>query len=177
MAALALAAHESVSSWRYTILPLETDAMNRWGNQVADRGFVQVPNDLLLLNQLLQPDWRFSPIELLILIQLAGAWWEREGMPSPSLMTLAARCGVSDRQIQRSINRLVKVKLIGRTQRHTKTGLRDSNVYDLTPLIGLLNEVTQAILNGSAHTLDRAKVKEISDRLADFTKVTPVKRV
>jgi hypothetical protein len=64
------------------------------------------------------------------------------------MATLAARCGVSDRQIQRAINELVKRDIIGRVKRRSKTGVRSNNAYDLSPLIILLNQVAKAFPNG-----------------------------
>lgn len=127
---------------------MTTDVTEKWGQEIGARGFAQVPNYLLLLNQFLEPDRRLSPLELIILIQLVGAWWKKDAMPFPSMATLAARCGVSDRQMQRSINNLVKRDLIVRTQRHTDTGVRANNAYSLVPLISLLNQVAKAFPNG-----------------------------
>jgi predicted transcriptional regulator len=129
-------------------MAMTTDVADKWGQQIAERGFAQIPNYLLLLNQFMDKERRFSPLEMLILIQLVGAWWKKEAMPFPSMATLAARCGVSDRQIQRSINRLVELKLIVRTQRHAATGVRSNNLYDLKPLITMLNHVAKAFPNG-----------------------------
>ena len=67
-------------------------------------------------------------------------------MPFPSMGTLAARCGVSARQIQRSITHLEKLELIKRITRARK-GLRASNAYDLSPLVARLNEVAKAFPN------------------------------
>ena len=90
-----------------------SDVTEKWGRAVAGRGFAQIPNYLLLLNQFLDREVRLSPVELLVLLQLVGTWWRKEAMPFPSMGTLAARCGVSDRQIQRAINQLVKIGLAG----------------------------------------------------------------
>ena len=148
---------------------MTTDVADKWGRQIAERGFAQVPNYLLLLNQFLEQDKRLSPVEMLILIQLVGAWWKKDAMPFPSMATLAARCGVSDRQIQRSINHLVKLDLIVRTQRHTERGIRSNNLYNLQPLIAMLSEVARAFPNGYPRNLDRVKVKNISNHLGATT--------
>ena len=54
-------------------------------------------------------DHRLSPVELLLLFQLVGTWWKKGELPFPSMSTLAVRCGVSERQIQRAVNHLEKV--------------------------------------------------------------------
>ena len=123
-----------------------SDVAEKWGKTVAARGFSQIPNYLMLLNMFHEPEARLTPVELLILLQLVGTWWRKGDQPFPSMGTLAVRCGVSVRQVQRSINRLEELKLIGRVKRRNK-GLIASNAYDLTPLIIHLHEVAKAFPN------------------------------
>jgi predicted transcriptional regulator len=141
-----------------------SDVAEKWGRPVAERGFAQIPNYLLLLNQFLDREVRLSPVELLVLLQLVGTWWRKEAMPFPSMGTLAARCGVSDRQIQRAINQLVKIGLIGRVNRRTR-GIISSNAYDLAPLVSFLAEVAKSFPNEFPRNVDRAIVRQISNRL------------
>ena len=149
-----------------------SDILEKWGRPVAERGFAQVPNYLLLLNSFMDPDRRLSPVEMLLILQLVGTWWEKEAMPFPSMATLAARCGVSDRQIQRAVNRLVKIGLLGRVKRRTNTGIRASNAYDLQPLVVLLNQVAEAFPNDYPRNVDRAKVREITRQMDKANKET-----
>jgi len=142
-----------------------SEVAEKWGVSVAERGFAQVPNYLLLLNQFLSPEHRLTPTELLVLIQLAGSWWKKDAMPFPSMSTLATRCGVSGRQIQRAVNKLEKAGLIRRVSRRTR-GIISSNAYDLQPLTDLLGEVAKAFPNQFPRQVDKAKVAEISQRLA-----------
>ena len=141
-----------------------SDIMDKWGLAVAGRGFAQIPNYLLLLNQFLDREVRLSPVELLVLLQLVGTWWRKGDMPFPSMGTLAARCGVSDRQIQRAINELVKIGLIGRVNRRTR-GIISSNAYDLAPLGTFLEEVAKAFPNAFPRNVDKALVKRVSSHL------------
>ncbi len=122
------------------------DVAAKWGKPVAERGFAQVPNYLLLLNQFVDEDERLSPVELLVLIQLVGTWWRRGELPFPSMRTLALRCGVSERQIQRAIKRLIDRGLLKKVKRRTK-GIISSNAYDLEPLVELLNEIPRHFEN------------------------------
>ncbi len=116
------------------------------GRGVAGRGFAQIPNYLLLLNQFLDEDSRLSPTELMILIQLVGAWWEKDEMPFPALKTLGARAGVSDRQAQRAITRLEEEGYLRREKR--KRGrLIASNSYNLGALVEVLNDVAKSFPN------------------------------
>ncbi|HVX35855.1 MAG TPA: helix-turn-helix domain-containing protein [Hyphomicrobium sp.] len=121
-----------------------SDVVDKWGDAVAGRGFAQVPNYLLLANHFLDP--ALSPVELLVLIQLTAAWWRKGELPFPSVSTLSKRCGVSSRQIQRTIGQLEKHKLVKRVARRSG-GFIASNAYDLAPLVEFLNRVAKAFPN------------------------------
>lgn len=122
------------------------EVAEKWGLAVARRGFAQVPNHLLLLNQFIDDEARLSPLELLLLIQLAGAWWKKDELPFPSMKTLALRCGTSERQVLRAVARLEKIGLLQRTKRRRR-GMIASNAYDLQPLVEMLQEVAEAYPN------------------------------
>jgi DNA-binding transcriptional regulator YhcF (GntR family) len=141
-----------------------SDIAEKWGVRIAERGFAQVPNYLLLLNQFLVKESRLSPVELLVLIQLVGSWWRKDSMPFPSMATLAARCGVSSRQIQRAINRLEKEKLVRRVNRRTQ-GVVSSNAYDMEPLVMLLNIVADAFPNEFPRSVDRKTAEQIEAKI------------
>lgn len=118
------------------------DVVEKWGEAVAERGFAQVPNYLLLLNNFADEEERLSPAELMILIQLVGAWWKKEEMPFPSIKTLSVRTGASQRQVHRAIKALEAKNLLSITKRRTK-GIIASNAYDLSPLVETLQEVAR----------------------------------
>jgi DNA-binding MarR family transcriptional regulator len=141
-----------------------SDVADKWGLAVAERGFAQIPNYLLLLNQFLNPQHRLSSVELLVLMQLAGSWWRKDAMPFPSMSTLATRCGVSSRQIQRAINRLEQLGLVNRVNRRSK-GIISSNAYDLEPLARILGEIAKAFPNQFPRNIDKAMVERISSQL------------
>ena len=145
-----------------------SDVALKWGVVVAERGFTQIPNYLLLLNQFLDKEHRLSPVELLVLFELAGAWWKPKEMPFPAMTTLAVRCGVSERQIQRAVTRLEKAGLIRRVKRRNGSIIA-SNAYDLSPLANFLNEVAKSFPTEFPRRVDRSLVKEISDKLGSLT--------
>lgn len=118
---------------------------DKWGERVASRGFAQLPNYLVQLNQFLGDD-NLTPVELLVLIQLSATWWKKDDLPFPSVATLAARCGVSPRQVQRALNRLEELKLIQRVKRRTR-GIISSNAYDLAPLVEFLDDLAKVFPN------------------------------
>lgn len=124
-----------------------SDVLEKWGKEVAERGFAQIPNYLLLINQFLAEDRRLSPAELNVLLQLVGSWWRISEMPYPALKTIAVRAGISDRQAQRAVTRLESLNLIKRTKRKGAGGLIASNAYDLLPLVRFLGEVAKAFPN------------------------------
>ena len=128
------------------------DMVEKWGEEVAKRGFSQVPNYLIMLNQFIDEDKRLSPLELLILIELVGVWWKKEELPYPSMKTLAVRCGTSERQVVRAISRLEKDERLKREKRRSK-GLISSNAYDLLPLVERLREVAKAFPNAFPRTI------------------------
>jgi hypothetical protein len=132
-----------------------SDVASKWGEEVAGRGFAQVPNYLLLLNQFLSEEKRLSPTELLILLQLVGAWWKKDEMPFPALKTLGVRAGVSDRQAQRAVSRLEEEGYLRREKR--KRGrLIASNAYNLEPLVEVLKDVAQAYPNEAPRRIREA---------------------
>ncbi len=119
-----------------------SEVAEKWGDGVAKRGFSQIPNYLLHINQFADKEDRLSPVELLVLIELAAAWWKREEHPYPSMRTLAVRCGTSERQILRAISKLEDIPLLKRIKRRSK-GIISSNAYDLSPLVEQLDEIAK----------------------------------
>ena len=143
---------------------MATDILSKWGKAVAERGFAQLPNYLLYINQFLDKDHRLSPVELLVLYQLVASWWRTEEMPFPSMRILASRCGVSERQVQRAINELSRMGLITRVSRRAK-GIIASNAYDLKPLVVLLGEIAKVFPNDFPRNVGRAEMEEINGKV------------
>lgn len=139
-----------------------SDVVEKWGKSVAERGFVQIPTYLLNINRFLGEEYRLTPVELLVVFQLVGNWWKKEEDPFPAIATLASRCGVSTRQVQRAINRLDEMNIIQRSKRR-RGKLAVSNSYSLKPLVTLLEEVSKAFPNEYPRKVtkeDRKKIKE-----------------
>ena len=123
-----------------------SDIAEKWGLKIADRGFAQTPNYLLFINQFIDEDNKLSPLELLLMVQIAATWWKKEELPFPSVKTLATRCGTSERQVLRALAKLEGLELIKRQKRRDK-GLIASNVYDLAPLIAQLEKIAEVFPN------------------------------
>jgi DNA-binding transcriptional regulator YhcF (GntR family) len=152
-----------------------SDVVEKWGQSVAERGFAQIPNYLLLVNQFLDP--RLSPIEVLVLLELAGGWWQKDSLPFPSVATLATRCGASGRQIQRAIANLEKREFLKRVTRRNR-GIIASNAYDLAPLVSVLAEIAKRFPNEFPRktvrnrvTRSAAKAIDPDSDLAEFGKM------
>lgn len=124
----------------------ETDVEAKWGRAVAQRGFAQIPNYLLMINQFVAEEHRLTPVDTLTLIHLAAAWWKADQMPFPSMATLAKRMGVSERQVQRAVGKLEKLGLLQRVKRR-KSGIIEANAYDLSGLVSQLQEISKLYPN------------------------------
>jgi len=118
--------------------------LEKWGRDVSLRGFVQVPYYLININKFMSEEKKLSSLELLILIQLTSNWWEKNSNPYPSMVNLAERCNVSDRQIQRSINNIEKKGYIKREKISSSSGVMQRNSYDMSILVSILNEIASA---------------------------------
>jgi len=143
------------------------EIIDKWGEEVAARGFSQIPNYLLLLNQFVAEEDRLPPIELATLFQLVGAWWKKDEDPYPSMKTLALRCGVSERQMARAIKSLESKGLIERKKKKTR-GIITTNTYNLEPLVLVLKEVAAVYENPHKRIISkerRIKVREKKRRI------------
>jgi predicted transcriptional regulator len=123
-----------------------SDVVTKWGLKVAERGFVQIPTYLLNINRFLDVENRLTPVEILVIFQLVGAWWKKDENPFPSMATLAARCGVSQRQVQRAINNLDDKKFISRIKRKNNSIIA-SNAYSIQPLVMFLDKIALSFPN------------------------------
>lgn len=152
-----------------------SEVATKWGQLVAERGFSQVPNYLMLINQFIDQEKRLSSLELLLLIQLSGAWWKKSEMPFPSMRTLAIRCGTSERQVLRAISHLEELSLLRRVKRRTD-GLIASNAYDLSPLVTILEEIAKAYPNEFPRNVRPVKPVEEAKKIVEEPKEAAPKR-
>jgi predicted transcriptional regulator len=122
------------------------DMVTKWGKEVVERGFTQIPNYLMRINMFVHDDHKLSPTEMIVLFHLVASWWKKDEMPFPSLNTLANQIGISQRQVQRSINTLEQKGYLKRMKKKIK-GVIASNVYDLSPLVETLTIVADHFVN------------------------------
>lgn len=122
------------------------DIVSKWGMEVAERGFSQIPNYLINLNLYVDEAHHLPPVEMVLLLHLVGSWWRKDEMPFPSMQTLAQRAGISERQVQRSIKSLEEKGYLKKVKKSLH-GIVASNVYDLSPLVQILKLVAEHFVN------------------------------
>lgn len=103
----------------------------KWGKPVMDLGFCIVPSLLFRAQKRLH----LKPRHLGVLVQLLDFYWEEGRYPYPTKETLAGRCNMSPRQLQRIIAEMEEEGLIKRIERHhAGTNGKIANIYDLSGL-------------------------------------------
>lgn len=107
-----------------------TAPTEKWG-KALDGGFQVLP-DLVLRYQ---SDLKLTPTDLAVLLNLMMAWWSKERPPYPRPTAIARRMGVTERTVQRSLERLRKLRLL------YKTKVKDRVAYDLSPLAKRLIDI------------------------------------
>lgn len=106
----------------------------KWGKTNMDAGWVCIPNILVRRQRTLGLD----AVDINILLHLLTYWWEDENHPHPSRATLASAMDLSVSTIQRHIRGMERAGFIKRTIRPRAKDRNETNLYDLTPLRGLL---------------------------------------
>lgn len=109
----------------------------KWGPAVMKLGFCIVPSLLLRAQRRL----KLNPTQLAVLMQLCDYWWDSARKPFPSKESLAQRLGLSARQVQRHIADLEQAGLVTRIERRGSNGGKLTNTYDLSGLVGRLQEL------------------------------------
>ena len=103
----------------------------KWGKPVMDLGFCIVPSLLFKAQRRLH----LKPRHLGVLVQLLDFYWEDGRYPYPTKETLAGRCNMSPRQLQRIIAEMEEEGLVKRIERHhAGTNGKIANIYDLSGL-------------------------------------------
>lgn len=88
----------------------EQTAMSRWGAAGAD-GFQPVPHALFKHQAALE----LSNSEMVTLLNILDFWWLSDRLPFPGVAMLAKRMGVSERSVQRAVERLEQRQLVKRS--------------------------------------------------------------
>lgn len=109
----------------------------KWGKAVLDLGFCVIPS-LLLRGQ---ARLGISPVQLVILLHIIDHWWHAEQLPFPSKASIASRCNLSARQVQRYLAELEDRGYIKRVDRFIARKGQQSNYYDLSGLVAQLKKL------------------------------------
>jgi len=109
----------------------------KWGKAVLGLGFCVIPS-LLLRGQ---ARLGISPVQLVILLHIIDHWWYAEQLPFPSKASIASRCNLSPRQVQRYLTELEDRGYIKRVDRFVDHKGQQSNYYDLTGLVAQLKKL------------------------------------
>lgn len=109
----------------------------KWGKAVIGIGFCVIPSLLLRA----QARLGISPVQLAILLHIIDHWWYAELLPFPSKATIAARCSLSPRQVQRYLTELEDRGYLKRVNRFVDHKGQQSNYYDLSGLVTQLKKL------------------------------------
>lgn len=107
----------------------------KWTKPLTDAGWTAIPNVLFERQSAIG----LEPLDINIILHLAGYWWKADNRPYPSKETLATAIGVSPRTIQRRIAAMEAAGFIQRVERKSAKGRSLSNEYSLA---GLIKEAT-----------------------------------
>jgi hypothetical protein len=109
----------------------------KWGKAVLGLGFCVIPSLLLRA----QARLGLSPVQLAILLHIIDHWWFAEQLPFPSKASIASRCSLSTRQVQRYLSELEERGYIKRITRFVDHKGQQSNYYDLSGLVAQLKKL------------------------------------
>lgn len=109
----------------------------KWGKAVLGLGFCVIPSLLLRA----QARLGISPVQLVILLHIIDHWWYAEQLPFPSKASIASRCNLSSRQVQRYLTELEDRGYLKRVNRFVDNKGQQSNYYDLTGLVDQLKKL------------------------------------
>jgi len=115
----------------------EQHAMSRWGVAGQD-GFQPVPHSLFKH----QAGLDLSNSELVTLLNILDFWWLSDRLPFPGVAMLAKRMGVSDRSVQRAVEKLENKGLIKRSSVDLPSG-EQRRGFDVGGLIARLEELSK----------------------------------
>lgn len=117
----------------------ETVLEQKWGKDSLLMGWTSIPSSLIFLQSTLL----ISPNAMNVLLHLVMHWWHANKNPHPSQKAIAYKMGVSTRTVQRALYELEEHQIITKqTTRKEHPVYKGRNIYDLSPLVRLLEELT-----------------------------------
>lgn len=143
----------------------EQKVADKWTKPVADAGWTSFPNVIFERQQALQ----LTPLDINILLHLAGNWWSPGNNPFRTKKSLALAIGVHPRTIQKRIEEMERWGYIKRIYRKSAEGDNLPNEFDLSGLIEKITPFAQEKL------AERAKRE--AEKTATITRKRPLKLV
>lgn len=114
----------------------------KWSSGALAMGWAAIPTSLFFI----QGELSISPLAFNVLLNLVAHWWKPYEWPHPSQDSIAKRMNVSVRTIQRGIAELENLGLLSRNRTSKDNPkYKGRNLYDLSPLVELLNRLTPEI--------------------------------
>ena len=138
-----------------------TISQDKWGQSAIGAGFTVVPNHLIALNQFTTEERQISPTEMVVILQLLAAWWSKDRLPFPSKSTIAARAGLSARQVQRAISSLEEKRYVERVTRFSTNKARTSNEFKLDGLVDAVKHAADSQPAAFKRLLPKAELAEV----------------
>jgi len=130
---------------------------DKWGNKTTSVGWVAIPTSLIFL----QEELKITAVEFNVLINLIMHWWDVDKKPFPAQSAIAHRMGMSKRSIQRALDTLEEKELIITSQTEKKHAVfKGRNLYDLSPLVKILNDKSQILRENLRLDKERIKAKK-----------------
>jgi len=110
-------------------------AMSRWG-AAGIEGFQPVPHTLFKHQAALG----LSNSEMVALLNILDFWWLSDRLPFPGVAMLAKRMGVSERSVQRAVEKLEQRQLVKRSVIDLPDGEKRRG-FDVSGLVARLEEL------------------------------------
>lgn len=134
----------------------------KWSKQVAESGWTSFPNVIFERQQALQ----LSPLDINILLHLAGNWYNQGSNPWRSKVSIAKAIGVHPRTIQKHIEEMERWGYIKRIYRKAGVGDNLPNEYDLSGLVEAIKPLAKEKLEERA--------KKDAEKMATITRKKPL---
>ena len=120
---------------------IPTSLLVKWGLSLLSEGWTTIPNELLFH----QKDLDLSNSEMMLMIHILSFMHHPMAPAFPSIETLANRINQHPRTVQRTIDRLIKKRVLKKTVRSKhKNDKGMTNLYSIEPL---LQNLSRFIIN------------------------------
>jgi len=138
----------------------------KWGKTLIAAGFTALPDVIFLYQKAL----KLKRTDVLVLLHLASYWWKPNENPWPAKSTIAEALDLDPRTVQRSIEKMEKLKYVQRIERRARVGDNLSNEYDLRGLVKAANKYAEERI-----AIRKARAAEDKSRRATPTTFALVK--